>query len=118
MAQLRFVFLGLSITSSWGNGHATTYRSLLRELAARGHSILFLERNVPWYADNRDLPKPPYCTVKLYDTTEECKAQFTSEVRDADVVVLGSYVPDGVLLERGSPTWREARRSSMTSTPP
>src|SRR5579875_441945 len=55
MARFRFVFLGLSITSSWGNGHATTYRSLLRELAARGHDILFLERDMPWYADNRDL---------------------------------------------------------------
>src|SRR5579884_3851550 len=57
---MRFVVCGLSITSSWGNGHATTYRALLRELAARGHDILFLERNVPWYADNRDLAKPPY----------------------------------------------------------
>ena len=52
------VILGLSITSSWGNGHATTYRGLVRELARRGHDVLFLERDVPWYADNRDLPAP------------------------------------------------------------
>ena len=51
---LRVVVLGLSITSSWGNGHATTYRSLLRELSARGHRVRFLERDVPWYAANRD----------------------------------------------------------------
>ena len=41
------VILGLSITSSWGNGHATTYRSLVRGLAARGHRVLFLERDQP-----------------------------------------------------------------------
>jgi spore maturation protein CgeB len=47
-ARLSFVFLGLSITSSWGNGHATTYRGLTRELRARGHDVLFLERETPW----------------------------------------------------------------------
>ena len=47
---MRIVILGLSITSSWGNGHATTYRALVRALAARGHDVLFLERDVPWYA--------------------------------------------------------------------
>ena len=57
--SLKIVILGLSITSSWGNGHATTYRGLVRELCARGHRVLFLERDQPWYADNRDLPKPP-----------------------------------------------------------
>ena len=51
---LDIVILGLSITSSWGNGHATTYRGLVRGLAARGHRVHFLERDVPWYADNRD----------------------------------------------------------------
>ncbi|MRR38385.1 glycosyltransferase, partial [bacterium] len=65
-ARYRFVFLGLSITSSWGNGHATTYRGLVRELCARGHEVLFLERNEPWYEDNRDLPKPPFGRLALY----------------------------------------------------
>ena len=54
-----WLFSGLSVTSSWGNGHATTYRSLIRGLAARGHRILFLERDAPWYAGNRDEPNPP-----------------------------------------------------------
>jgi spore maturation protein CgeB len=63
---LRIVIIGLSITSSWGNGHATTYRGLVRELAARGHDLLFLERDLEWYAANRDLPKPPHCRTALY----------------------------------------------------
>jgi spore maturation protein CgeB len=98
MPQLRFVFFGLSITSSWGNGHATTYRSLIRELVARGHEVTFCERDVPWYADNRDMPKPPYCKTKLYGSIDECKDRFVRDVREADVVIVGSYVPDGVLI--------------------
>ena len=94
---LRFVFLGLSITSSWGNGHATTYRGLLRELAARGHDVLFLERDVPWYASHRDLPNPPYGRTKLYRDLGDLQ-RFENEVREADAVVVGSYVPEGVAV--------------------
>ncbi len=39
---LKVVVLGLSLSSSWGNGHATTFRALLKALAARGLVILFL----------------------------------------------------------------------------
>jgi spore maturation protein CgeB len=92
------VILGLSITSSWGNGHATTYRGLVRELVARGHDVLFLERDAPWYADNRDLPTPPYGRTQLYGSVAEVKERFASDVRDADLVVVGSYVPEGVAV--------------------
>ena len=94
--QLNCVFLGLSITSTWGNGHATTYRGLLKEIARRGHKVTFLERDVPWYASNRELEELPYCTVALYSDLEELKDRFTSLVRAADIVVVGSYVPDGI----------------------
>ncbi|HEU4580614.1 MAG TPA: glycosyltransferase [Polyangiaceae bacterium] len=94
--QLKFVFLGLSITSSWGNGHATTYRGLIRELARRGHEVLFLEHDVPYYAMNRDLPQPPFCRTELYANLDDLFERFAGEVRAADVVVVGSYVPEGV----------------------
>ncbi|NVB79058.1 MAG: glycosyltransferase [Kofleriaceae bacterium] len=90
------VVLGLSITSSWGNGHATTYRGLVRALAARGHEVHFLERDVPWYADNRDLPQPAYCRTSIYRSLSELRDRFTSLVRDASVVIVGSYVPEGI----------------------
>jgi spore maturation protein CgeB len=93
--ELRIVILGLSITSSWGNGHATTYRGLVRELTARGHSVLFLERDVAWYAANRDLPRPPHGRTRLYRNLAELKRRFTSSVRTADLVIVGSYVPEG-----------------------
>jgi spore maturation protein CgeB len=95
-APLKIVILGLSITSSWGNGHATTFRGLVRELDRRGHEVLFLERDVPWYARNRDLPHPPYGRTELYADLPDLQARFTHEVRDADAVIVGSYVPEGV----------------------
>lgn len=94
--SLNIVILGLSITSSWGNGHATTFRGLVRELAARGHQVTFLERDVPWYAASRDLPNPGYCTTELYASLDDLKARFTEPVREAEVVIVGSYVPEGV----------------------
>jgi len=94
--SLDVVVLGLSITSSWGNGHAVTYRGLVRELAARGHRVLFLERDLPWYADNRDLPRPPWGRTELYRGVPELQDRFTRAIRAADLVVLGSYVPDAI----------------------
>jgi spore maturation protein CgeB len=94
--QLDIVILGLSITSSWGNGHATTFRALVRELVARGHRVLFLERDVPWYAENRDLPNPPWGETRLYRNVQQLQRRFPDQVRDADLVIVGSYVRDGV----------------------
>ena len=92
------VILGLTITSSWGNGHATTYRGLMRELVSRGHHVLFLERDMPWYAMHRDLPEPPYGRTELYGSLMELKDRFTSIIQSAELVIVGSYVPDGVAV--------------------
>lgn len=92
---LDIVILGLSITSSWGNGHATTYRGLVRELDRQGHRVTFLERDRPWYADNRDMPDPPWGRTVLYDSLADLKARFSRTVAEADVVIVGSFVPDG-----------------------
>lgn len=95
---MRIVFLGLSITSSWGNGHATTYRGLVRELVARGHEVLFLEADRPWYAARRDLPVPPWGRTALYEDLTHLREEHALSVRDADVVIVGSFVPDGVAV--------------------
>ena len=83
-SPLRFVFIGLSITSSWGNGHATTYRSLLAALARRGHLVRFLERDVPWYAGHRDHFALPNVQVALYDSLDDLRTRFGRMVRTAD----------------------------------
>lgn len=100
MSGLRIVVLGLSITSSWGNGHATNFRALLQALDARGHDVLFLERDVPWYAEHRDLPDPPYGRTMLYGSLEQLRDEHTGAVGEADLVVVGSYVPEGVEVGR------------------
>jgi spore maturation protein CgeB len=94
---LDVVVLGLSLSSSWGNGHATTYRALLKAFAARGHRVLFLEREVPWYADNRDLTDPDFCRLEFYADVADLE-RYRAAVGQADAVIVGSYVPDGVAV--------------------
>ena len=96
--KLDIVILGLSITSSWGNGHATTFRALIKELNKKGHKIVFLEKDVPWYAAHRDLPNPSFCTTILYKDINELKENYTNLVGEADLVMVGSYVPDGAAV--------------------
>jgi spore maturation protein CgeB len=95
-SELKVVIFGLSITSAWGNGHATTFRSLTRALHARGHKIVFFERNLDWYASNRDLPDPPFCKVCLFQSWDTVLAQARWEINNCDVVMVGSYFPDGI----------------------
>lgn len=96
--NLDIVVIGLSVTSSWGNGHATTYRALLQALAQRGHRVTFLERDVPWYRAHRDLKTPSAWNVKLYHSLQDIPLQFGSAIRNADLVIIGSYVPDGIAI--------------------
>jgi spore maturation protein CgeB len=96
---VKLVVLGLSLSSSWGNGHATTYRALLRAFAGRGHEVLFLERDAPWYAAHRDLPRPDFCRLAFYDDIAGLEA-WRSEAAAADAVMVGSYTPQGVAVAR------------------
>ena len=91
---MRLVVLGLSLSSSWGNGHATTFRALLKAMAERGHDILFLERDVPWYAGHRDLVDPAFCRLAFYDSLDGLAA-WRADIAAADAVIVGSYVPEG-----------------------
>lgn len=92
---LNIVIFGLSITSSWGNGHATTYRGLIRELTRRGHKVIFFEKNLDFYESNRDLPTADYCKIILYDKLTDLN-KYKEVIAAADLVIVGSYVPNGV----------------------
>lgn len=97
---MKLVVIGLSLGSSWGNGHATTYRALLSAFAMRGHDILFLEREAPWYAgEHRDLAQPDYCRLAYYRSPGDL-AGWQREIAGAHAVIVGSYVPDGVAVGR------------------
>jgi spore maturation protein CgeB len=93
---MKLVVFGLSLSSSWGNGHATTYRALLGAFAARGHEITFYEWDAPWYrGSNRDLPAPDFCRLVLYRDWDAVAAAALSEAREADATIVGSYVHRG-----------------------
>jgi spore maturation protein CgeB len=92
---VKIVICGLSITSSWGNGHATTYRALTRALYARGHEIVFFEKDLEWYGSNRDMPEPPFCRVHLYEQWQNVVNLLRRELAGADVAMVGSFCPDG-----------------------
>jgi spore maturation protein CgeB len=93
---MKIVIFGLTISSSWGNGHATLWRGLCRALANRGNEIIFFERDVPYYAAHRDLQELPYAKLVLYRDWPEIISTAQSELRDADAAIVTSYCPDGV----------------------
>lgn len=97
---MKIVIYGLTITSSWGNGHATTYRSLVKALNRRRHQVVFVEKDVEWYRSNRDLPEPEFCRVELYDDWAAEQARLIALSADADAIVVGSYFPDAVTATR------------------
>jgi spore maturation protein CgeB len=93
---MKLVVFGLSLSSSWGNGHATTFRALLRAFAARGHEVAFYEWDAPWYGGrNRDLPRPDFCRLELYAEWTAVAPRALAEAREADAVMVGSYVREG-----------------------
>ena len=90
---MKTVWLGLSITSSWGNGHATNYRGLLAALAQRGHEVLFLERDVPWYAATRDFSAP---FVRLYRSLDELLLTPARARPESRFALAGPQYPEGI----------------------
>jgi spore maturation protein CgeB len=93
---MKLVIFGLTISSSWGNGHATLWRGLCRALAGRGHHVVFFERDVPYYASHRDLTELPGMQLQLYPDWNSVLPLARKHVADADVGMVTSYCPDGV----------------------
>jgi spore maturation protein CgeB len=93
---MKLVIFGLSVSSSWGNGHATLWRGLIGALARRGHEVVFLERDVPYYAAHRDLDALPGGTLVLYPGWDAVRHTAEAHLADADVGMVTSYCADGV----------------------
>src|SRR6185503_11017075 len=93
---MKLVIFGLSISSSWGNGHATLWRGLCRALVHRRHEIIFFEHDVPYYARHRGLTEIPGGTLVLYSNWNDLLPLAERHLADADVGMVTSYCPDGV----------------------
>lgn len=91
---MKLVVFGLSITSAWGNGHATLWRALCRALGAAGHRVLFCERDRPWYAEARDALDIPGLDTLVYPEWEELRPRAARELCDADAAIVTSYCAD------------------------
>ena len=93
---MRFVIFGLTVSSAWANGHATTWRGLLKALDRAGHEVTFFERDVPYYASERDLPAPDFCELVLYDDWAEVLPRARRALVETDVGMFTSFCPDGL----------------------
>ena len=93
---MKVVIFGLTVSSSWGNGHATLWRGLLRALARAGHDVVFFERDAPYYAQNRDLHALPGCDLVFYADWPDVVGRAEAELATADVALVTSYCPDGL----------------------
>jgi spore maturation protein CgeB len=95
---LKITLFGLTLSSSWGNGHATPYRAILRALHLLGHRVTFYERDVPYYARHRDFRECDYCELKLYSSWDAIRGRALAEAAESDVVITASYVPEGARI--------------------
>ena len=93
---MKLVIFGLTVSSSWGNGHATLWRGLIDALAARGHEVVFFERDQPFYAAHRDMPELPGARLVLYPDWRSVAAAADRELAGADVGMVTSYCPDAL----------------------
>ena len=92
---MKLVIFGLTVSSSWGNGHATLWRGLIRALTALSVEVTFFERDVPYYARHRDLAMLPGGELVLYPDWASVAARARAEAAEADAVIVTSYCPDG-----------------------
>jgi spore maturation protein CgeB len=92
---MKICFFGLTITSSWGNGHATPYRAIVRALHRLGHHVHFFERDAPYYSARRDFQSCDYCHITTYPDWDSVRAEAMAAAADADVLITGSFLPEG-----------------------
>lgn len=93
---MKIVIFGLTVSSSWGNGHATLWRGMCRALARRGHRVVFFERDVPYYEEHRDLTDLPHGRLVFYKNWEDVRSRARAELAGADVGLTTSYCPDAL----------------------
>lgn len=91
---MRLAIFGLTVSSSWGNGHATLWRALIRALARQGHTVTFFERDVPYYAAHRDATRLAGGELVLYPSWDAVLPRARQALAACDVAMVTSYCPD------------------------
>ncbi len=88
---MKITIFGLTLSSSWGNGHATPYRALLRALGRQGHRVTFFEKDTVYYALRRDFNSCAYCDLIIYDNWEDVRSRALPEAAESEVVMTASW---------------------------
>lgn len=96
--NLQILLFGLTLSSSWGNGHATPYRALVKALHELKVEVVFYERDVPYYARHRDFGTCDDCELILYKNWEAIRQNTLRRAQSSDVVLTASYLPEGALI--------------------
>lgn len=92
---MKITVFGLTISSSWGNGHATPYRAIIRALHRMGHQVHFFEKDVSYYSSRRDFENCDYCRLTLYPEWQQVRKRALKTAGESDVVITASYLPEG-----------------------
>jgi spore maturation protein CgeB len=93
---MKLVIFGLTMSSSWGNGHATLWRGLCKALNRLGHSVVFFEHNQPYYEVTRDWHSADLTELVIYEGWWAIRDRVVRHLLDADVAIVTSYCPDAI----------------------
>ena len=96
--SLKITIFGLTISSSWGNGHATPYRAIVKALHRRGHRVSFYEKDTEYYSLRRDFSECSYCDLVIYDTWDGVRRRALGDAAESDAVIVASYCPEGARI--------------------
>lgn len=95
---MKIAIFGLTISSSWGNGHATPYRAIIKALHRSGHTVEFFEKDVPYYAKHRDFDHADYCSLFLYSEWNSVRSFALRRAAESDAVICASFCPEGARI--------------------
>src|SRR5947209_523426 len=116
--SLKITIFGLTLSSSWGNGHATPYRAIIRALDRKGHKVIFYEKDVDYYSRRRDFSQWPHSDLVLYGQWEDIRREAMDSAATSDAVIVASYCPDGArICDEVLDLWRPVRVFYDLDTP-
>jgi spore maturation protein CgeB len=115
---MKITIFGLTLSSSWGNGHATPYRAIIRALDRKGHKVVFYEKDVEYYARRRDFCQWPHCDLVLYGQWDDVRKEALYSAATSDAVIVASYCPEGARIsDEVLDLWRPVRVFYDLDTP-
>jgi spore maturation protein CgeB len=80
-------------------------------LAECGHQVTFFERDVPYYAQHRDLHRWPHGELQLYPSWEQLVPLARERLAHSGAVIITSFCPDANLALDLAETYRQLKKA-------